>query len=306
MGRQPAPIHRLRKLFRSLFQLRVARNQYRERLPFEFRFRHRQKEISERAKKEWRGGYILDDDGDFIYVPAQMDITVLERLTYKPAPEPIIAKVCPPGGTVMDVGANLGDWTLPMAKAVGPSGRVFAFEPVPFVAQSVKKTLKINGFANAEVVETALSDCQGETAFTVVHDENAVLNIRCSGIGIDDLGGFHITVSTTTLDAFAEAEKLERLDFIKVDVEGHESAVFKGAVDTLEKFRPAIVFEAGFPHEKEADRQSIRDTLSGAGYSLIGMLIEHGVVEADWDSYVAFSDPFDTDFYCNVLCLHSG
>ena len=306
MGKPPAPVHRLRKLFRSLFQLRAVRNQYRERLPFELRLRRRQKEISERARREWRGGYILDDDGDFIHVPAEMDVTVLERLTYKPAPEPIIAKVCPPGGTVMDVGANLGDWTLPMAKAVGPAGRVFAFEPIPFVAESVRKTLRINGFSNAAVVETALSDSQGEAPFSVIHDENEALNIRCSGFGIDDLGGFQITVSMTTLDAFAEAEKLERLDFIKVDVEGHESAVFKGAVNTLEKFRPAIVFEAGFPKETKADRQSIRDTLSGAGYSLVGMLIEHGVVEADWDTYAAFTDPFQTNSYCNVLCLHSG
>ena len=305
MGKPPAPVHRLRKLFRSLFQLRAVRNQYRERLPFELRLRRRQKEISERARREWRGGYILDDDGDFIHVPAEMDVTVLERLTYKPAPEPIIAKVCPPGGTVMDVGANLGDWTLPMAKAVGPAGRVFAFEPIPFVAESVRKTLRINGFSNAAVVETALSDSQGEAPFSVIHDENEALNIRCSGFGIDDLGGFQITVSMTTLDAFAEAEKLERLDFIKVDVEGHESAVFKGAVNCLDKFRPTIVFEAGFPHETEADRQSIRDTLAGAGYSLVGMLIEHGVVEADWESYVAFDDPFDADFHCNVLCLHS-
>ena len=304
MGKQPAPIHRLRKLLRALFHLRVIRRDARERIPFDLRFAAHQKKLAERARKEWRGGYILDDEGDFIYVPAQMDITVLERLTHKPAPEPIIAKVCPPGGTAMDIGANLGDWTLPMAKAVGPSGRVFAFEPVPFVANAVRKTLRINGLVNAAVCETALSDRQGETPFTVVHDDNAILNIRCSGIGIDNLGGSEITVPMTTLDAFVEAEELDRLDFIKVDVEGHEAAVLKGAEETLSRFHPAIVFEAGFPQETREDRENIRNTLEGQGYYPVGMLLEHGIVETDWDTYVAFEDPFDRKFYCNVLCLH--
>lgn len=249
-----APLYALRKLYRSLYQLRELRRLHRERLPVALRFKRRQDEIAERAEKEWSGGYIMLDNGDYVYVPAQLDITALERLTYKPAPEHIISKLCPAGGTVIDVGANMGDWTLPMAKAVGAEGRVFAFEPIGYLAETIEKTVKVNGISNTLVCRTALSDSEGEAPFTVVQGEGEMFNVRCSGIGVEHAGGKRITVPTTTLDAFVESEKLDRLDFIKVDVESHEAQVFKGAAETLNKFRPAVVFESGNEDETDEDR----------------------------------------------------
>ncbi|HIN22624.1 MAG TPA: hypothetical protein EYM71_12490, partial [Rhodospirillales bacterium] len=102
-----APLHGLRKLFRSLYHLRVLRTRKRERMPLRLHLKARQQKLTQEAKRDWRGGYILTGAGDFVYVPRQLDITTVERLVHEPAPEPIIPKVCPPGGTVMDVGANL-------------------------------------------------------------------------------------------------------------------------------------------------------------------------------------------------------
>jgi FkbM family methyltransferase len=281
------------------------RTRKRERLPFRLHLNSRQRKFDQQAEREWRGGYILTDGGDFVYVPQQLDITTVERLVHDPAPEPIIAKVCPPGGTVMDVGSNLGDWSLPMAKAVGTKGQVYAFEPVPFLADALTKTFQLNGFENGVVSHMALSDSIGEAAFTIAHSDGELLNVRCSSLTADIGKGVQTTVSTTTLDAFCANEKLDRLDFIKIDVENHEPAVIRGGAGAISRFQPAIVFEAGHWEEKREDRESIRDTLEPLGYRIAGILIEHGIVETNWDTYLAFEDPFMNEFYCNILCLPS-
>ncbi|MBL6933407.1 MAG: FkbM family methyltransferase [Rhodospirillales bacterium] len=291
------PLHSLIKLFRSLLQLRNLRARKRERTPLKLLFPSRQKALTKRAENEWTGGYILTDDKDFIYIPKELDITTLERLTHEPAPEPIIAKVCPPGGTVMDVGANMGDWALPMAKAVGATGRVIAFEPVPYMADALAKTFQINGFSSSVVSLKALSDSIGEAAFTIAQKEGDLLNVRCSGLGIDLEGGHQTTVATTTLDAFCKEENIDRLDFIKIDVESHEAAVIQGGACAIERFQPAIVFEAGHWQETPEHRQIIHDTLAPLGYRVVGILIEHGLIETDWESYLAFKTPFRQPFF---------
>ena len=149
----------------------------------------------------------------------------------------------------MDVGANMGDWALPMAKAVGATGRVLAFEPVPYLADALGKTLRINGFPASVVSRKALSDSIGDAAFTIAQREGDLLNVRCSGLSVDLEDGYQTTVTTTTLDAFCEEEQIDRLDFIKIDVESHEAAVNQGGAGAIagaiERFHPAIVFEAG-------------------------------------------------------------
>ena len=292
----------MRKLFRSLLQLRNLRARKRERPPLKMHFPSRQNALTKQIEHEWTGGYILTGDRDFIYIPKELDITTLERLTHEPAPEPIIAKVCPLGGTVMDVGANMGDWALPMAKAVGATGRVFAFEPVPYLADALAKTFRINGFSTSVVSRKALSDSIGEAAFTIAQKEGNLLNVRCSGLTVDLEKGSQTTVSTTTLDAFCEEEQIDRLNFIKIDVESHEAAVIQGGAGAIERFRPAIVFEAGHWQETRDQRQIIHDTLAPLGYRIVGILIEHGIIETDWDSYLAFEAPFQKPLFYNILC----
>ena len=171
-----------------------------------------------------------------------------------------------------------------------------------------------DGIAQRQVADPAVGKpvdlkrlCQplGEAAFTIAHDDSELLNVRCSSLTADVGKGTRTTVKTTTLDAFCVNENLERLDFIKIDVENHEPAVIRGGAGVISRFQPAIVFEAGHWEEKPEDRESIRDTLEPLGYRIAGILIEHGIVETDWDTYLGFEDPFMKEFYCNVLCLPS-
>ena len=121
-----------------------------------------------------------------------------------------------------------------------------------------------------------------------------------SGLG-ERPGGTIIEIQLTTLDAFADERQLERLDFLKIDVEGLEADVLAGATKTLKRFHPTIVFETG--NEDREQRLAIRDTLCPLNYRLLGIPIEHGIVEADWEAFVECTAPFTATYFCNVLCI---
>jgi len=132
-----------------------------------------------------------------------------------------------PGATVFDVGANVGAYTLLFARWAGPDGRVVAFEPAPASAAGLRRHMKLNGLARGvDVIECAVSDTVGSASFD--SDGASGANALTSANG----GRGVITVETTTIDAFCASRNL-RPDVIKIDVEGVELDVLKGARATL-------------------------------------------------------------------------
>jgi FkbM family methyltransferase len=126
-----------------------------------------------------------------------------------------------PGGTVVDIGANIGVHALTMAKTVGPTGRVVCFEPLPHIASTLERTLRLNGFGErTRVICSAAADSSGEaTLHRAPHSPMSSLYPipeKCASL----------TVRTIALDDhFAPGE---RVDLVKVDVEGAEPLVYKG------------------------------------------------------------------------------
>ena len=300
MTKRPTPLQNKRKLFRSLFQLRALSSQIRQRIPFALRLKKRQRRLINAAAAGWDGGYIVQNDGFFVYVPRELDTNGLDLLTRKIAHEPVIARHCPAGGVALDVGAHLGSWTVPMARAVGESGHVHAFEPVPFLNAALRKSVLSNGLRQVILDDRGLGSTTGKAAFTVADGGGGEGNQGMSGLG-ERPGGTVIEIQVTTLDAFAEEGKLDRLDFLKIDVEGLEADVLAGATKTLKRFHPTIVFETG--NEDREQRLAIRDSLGPLNYRLLGIPIEHGIVEADWDAFVECTAPFTSTYFCNVLCI---
>jgi FkbM family methyltransferase len=121
----------------------------------------------------------------------------------------------PPGAVVYDIGAHAGFFTLIASRLTGPSGRVFAFDPNPECAASIREQIELNGLANCEVEEKAVGDEDGQVGFR--HD-GALSRIDVEGTCV---------VPIVTLDAFARSHP--RPDFVKIDVEGAEVAVLRGA-----------------------------------------------------------------------------
>jgi len=140
------------------------------------------------------------------------------------------------GDTVFDVGANLGPMTLLMYTMVGPTGRVFCFEPAVF--KSLQKTLAENHMAGCEVVPKAVSDSNGQIEMRIA-DASKESNI----IGTDPPGGIQYEtrkVEMVTLDDFVQSRGLDRVDFITMDIEGAEELALRGARQTLERFHPKL------------------------------------------------------------------
>ena len=301
MTKRLTPLQYKRKLLRALFQLRAHSRRTRERIALAVRLKGRRRRLVDAVAAGWDGGYVLQDDGYFVYVPRELDTNGLDVLTRAIAHEPVIARHCPVGGVALDVGAHLGAWTLPMARAVGETGRVHAFEPIPFLNAALRKTALANGLVQVVLDGRALGSAAGPSVFTIVNGGRGRGNVGMSGLGERPGGGEAIRVEVTTLDAFAAERKLNRLDFLKIDVEGFEAQVLAGGRDTLERFHPTIVFETG--NEDRDQRLAIRDTLRPLNYRLLGIPVEHGIVEADWDAFVECAAPFTATHFCNVLCV---
>lgn len=269
----------LATLFRDLFQLREYRATRKARLPWRIRIAHYRNVIRHAALEGWPGGYIVRTDGRFAYVPSHIDVTAGHRL-FKPVLDiGIISAMCRPGDCILDIGANVGDWTMPFALRVGAAGRVLAFEPVPYLAETIAKTARINRQSWVEIHQLALSATDGQAEFSVEQGNSGGSRL---GRATGDFSV--ISVPTRRLDALlAERPDIDRIDFIKVDVEGHELQVLRGATETLSRFRPSLVLECGL--EQAADRKALHDLLVALEYDVIGPIIPGGIIEASWADY---------------------
>ncbi|WP_339775768.1 FkbM family methyltransferase [uncultured Methylophaga sp.] len=159
-----------------------------------------------------------------------------------------LKRLCKPGMIVIDIGANVGSHTLPLAKSVGNKGKVYAIEPVPWALDKLRKNLALNRFTNVQIHPIALSD------YT---DENAEFSLRASfkttsENPVNKDGGLseswwnaceNVSVRVDTLDNFIEKENIAHVDVIKLDVDGFEVKVLKGAERILQSFKPIILME---------------------------------------------------------------
>lgn len=134
----------------------------------------------------------------------------------------------------LDVGANVGVLTFLLASLVGPGGRVIAVEPNPDNLQLLYRGIVLNGFANVEVLPFAASNAR-----TIVTLEGGPSNSYLIGARAPvDRGHF---VQTAVLDDVLGA--LDRLDLVKIDIEGHEPAALLGLARLIRHHRPALVVE---------------------------------------------------------------
>lgn len=164
----------------------------------------------------------------------------IERLMWAGAYEPGLIRMLKfflkPGMYFLDLGANIGYFSALASALVGPGGRVFAFEPSPVCCARLSENLC--GFEQAGIYKYAASDTNGRRAF--------YLHSRESGWG-SLLADHDLTecvhVDTIRLDDWAQEAGIQRLDFVKIDIEGSEYAALLGARRLLRGFRPIVVAE---------------------------------------------------------------
>lgn len=301
-----------RRLFGELRHLRRLRFLRKDKIPFHIKRRYGRKELEEFVSKFWNGGYVYLESGDYLYLPPMKKMDVLWPLMEPYIPEQIIGKFSAPGNTVMDIGANIGQWTLRMANKVGYEGCVYSFEPIPLIHESLKKTLFINNLSQVTVSPLAIDNQTGDSEFIIPIDVNdraihgeSKLNTKGESWLSEKIKKTRIIeVKTITLDEFASQQSLVRLDFVKIDVEGAEIRVLEGGQKTFSHFNPALILEAGC--EGEDERKKISDLLRSWGYQIIGVILPHGIVEVSWKQYTSQENPFIKEYPSNILFLSNN
>jgi FkbM family methyltransferase len=263
--------------------------------------RWREKRLLAKLERDWPGGFTLHRTGDLIYVPRPLDARGRRALLHPPRVHPAALAYLSPGAVAIDIGANLGEWTVPFARAVGAAGRVLAAEPAPRAAAALEATLGANGLHQVQVMHCAVGDHDGFAEFAVPVVTSARSDTGTAKIGAAGPGCKALRVALRSLDSLAAEHGFVRTDLIKIDVEGYERQVLDGAKATLGRFRPTLVIETG--HEGAGDRSAIHDRLRSVGYRMLGILLDHGMAEADWAAYVAVEPPFRWGEAHNLLLI---
>lgn len=186
---------------------------------------------------------------------------------YEPESTGIALKLIKKGNTVFDIGANFGWYSCHFAKEVGETGRVHLFEPTDTINE-LNNNVSLNAFLDRCILnKVALSDKTGTSAF-FIPDKMGTGAASLEPTGLDSV---HSTaVSVITLDDYAETKNIKKIDFIKMDVEGAELLVLKGAKKVLKNFAPPIMLEIVREGVKRFNHtpEDIIEYLGGFGYTL--------------------------------------
>jgi len=166
----------------------------------------------------------------------------------------------PAGGTFVDLGANMGLYTLPLARRAGPQGRVLAVDANRDIVPALEFNLRASGLANVTIACVAVGERSGRASLAIRNDDLAIVEVR------EDAGG---DVEIRPLLEIVRAAGLDRIDALKADIEGYEDqalAPFLGAAEPALHPRRIVIEHLGRPHWKT----DLFPVLAGHGYELVG------------------------------------
>lgn len=198
------------------------------------------------------------------------------------------------GMVAVDVGANLGYFTLLLADLCGSSGTVHAFEPNPAIGERLRRTVAVNGFAGRTHVHgVPLSDQDGLAVELVVpRGEPKNGHIVAAGHAGDEPS---VALTTRRLDTVAG---LERVDFVKIDAEGAEEGIWRGMRAILDRRQPLTIF-LEYTRDRYADPRGFLDEIVSGGFALAVIDPFRGVEPVTVDHVLA--GPGDEDWML-VFC----
>lgn len=190
---------------------------------------------------------------------------------YEPNEFCLLSKILKPGMTFVDVGANMGLYTLYAARRVGASGRVLAIEPSRREMAILKSNVELNQLKNVTIRQVALSDQLAEVELLVAGARNSGHN-TLGAFGYNTTLDHRETIQTQRLDQIVPLEGLQRIHIIKMDIEGAELGALRGAVDTLQRDHPLLLLELSdrlLQHQR-ASSVEVLSLLAQLGYRVYG------------------------------------
>ncbi len=218
-------------------------------------FRVRRSALNEPVQIELAGFKMYIRRGDW-----SVGVYIERDLAYEPHVTREVRTVLSKGDVIVDIGANIGYFTLLAAAIVGDSGKVIAFEPNPQNCELIQLSIRSNDFHNILVHEAAVLDEARAVALEVEGSNGGIAH----GIQEGDL-----VVEAVVLDDVLQGES--RIDVIKMDIEGAEASALRGMTSLIRKHRP-VIFTEFFPVQLE-DKSGVRpeaylDDLQSLGYDL--------------------------------------
>ncbi len=177
--------------------------------------------------------------------------------TYEAEGQEMLRELVRPGDVCYDLGANAGFYTLAMARLTGPGGRIFAFEPLASNAANILQHQRVNALEHVTLVQAAVSTRGGLLPF-VSRESNAMGSLAPSA----GLASATYCVPTISLDEFVFGHGFPAPNFMKIDVEGAETDVLRGARRLLRESHPRVFLSI---HSEGCFRESIQE-LGEAGY----------------------------------------
>jgi FkbM family methyltransferase len=169
-----------------------------------------------------------------------LPVTFTQNQRYDGQTQRVIQKVCRPDSNCIDVGCHKGE-ILDLFLQYAPQGTHFGFEPIPDLCEALVK--KYRGSPNCRLLDIALSDKKGTASFNYVVSNPSYSGLLKRNYDHANEKDTLITVRTERLDDVLPADL--KIDLVKIDVEGGEILVLRGAVETLTRCKPVVIFEHG-------------------------------------------------------------
>lgn len=169
----------------------------------------------------------------------------------------LLSQLVRPGDTVLDIGANVGTVTTCMARRVGSQGKVYAFEPQRLIFQNLCASIALNGFTNVYCLQSAVGATNDSISIPQI---NYTQQGNFGAVSLDRPDFQSDRVDLITVDSL----ELDSLRAIKIDVEGMEFEVLKGAKTAIEKYLPIVYMES----KKSQSTSNCIEMLQDLGYSL--------------------------------------
>ncbi len=178
-----------------------------------------------------------------------------------------VKEIIKPGMKILEVGANIGYYALLETRLAGPTGHLYAIEPSPYNFDCLKKNLELNNIRNADLHQAAFGEQRTKAKFYVYDRSNLSSFIKREDMGMKCT---EVEVEIITLDDFLRGKEV---DFVRMDVEGYELEILKGASKFLatEDHKPKAFFievHSELLHKKNSSAKEIVEFLGNYGYEV--------------------------------------
>jgi FkbM family methyltransferase len=251
------------------------------------------------------GALSVNVEGSTIHLkPEDRTITplLIANGSYEESETETCKKFIKPGMTVIDIGANIGYFSCLFARLVGSGGKVISFEPEPDNFKWLNKNIQENHYSCIEANNLALADKEGSLDLYVGEVSQTTSSFIEDNIVYENHVD-KVPVKTAKLDDFLEQQAVDSVDFIKIDVQGFEETVFRGAQKTLSSAHISMIMEFWPYGLKKAGTNvdQLLSTLEGFNFSIYKLDEKNADLHKTSREEIMSSIDYDDRHYLNLF-----